>query len=376
METKIVAVTEDNLQLVREGGAKWGMPRSVGWLRRCLFDPTVEEWTKDKVRGHMSIDEHGEVRAMHCYYYQPCYLRQKKIIGGTGAIMGSDSKYGEELVRVLECNMATQDKNAVGFGNCIANKRSAKVNRVVYKMREPPYRSKEIRIGAADLSAYPLGVLGRMHLYSPFVGFLVFMLLRPLALLVRGFACIFGKRGGYRIVEQASFGDVRFDDFWNRFLAANDGGVSSRDPRRLRWLFDESIKAGKVLLTTAEKDGRIDGYVLLRVQEGCRRAPKLYDIIDICAVDNDSSCLRALSKGALRLAGRHGGVKVFFVGGMPKQEEWLDGVFKYRHEKDFSSFMYVARDSEVRESLEQNKGWFFGPFDGEFCMGHGGDIDL
>ena len=121
METKIVAVTEDNLQLVREGGAKWGMPRSVGWLRRCLFDPTVEEWTKDKVRGHMSIDEHGEVRAIQCYYYQPCYFRQKKIIGGTGAIMGSDSKYGEELVRVLECNMATQDKNAVGFGNCIAN---------------------------------------------------------------------------------------------------------------------------------------------------------------------------------------------------------------------------------------------------------------
>ena len=374
MEAKIIAVTEDNLQLVREGGAKWGMPRSVGWLRRCFFDPTVEEWTKDKVRGHMSIDEHGEVRAMHCYYYQPCYLRQKKIIGGTGAIMGSDSKYGEELVRVFDGNNKTREKDAVGFGNCIANKRAAKVNRVVFGMRDPPYRSKEIRIGAADLSAYPLGILGRLHLYSPFVAYLIFMSLCPLAWLVNGIARLFG--GPYRIVEQSSFGDVRFDDFWNRFLAANDGVVSSRDPRRLRWLFDESIKAGKVLLATAEKDGRIDGYVLLRVQEGCRRAPKLYDVIDICAVGNDTSCLRALSKGALRLAGRHGGVKVFFVGGMPKQEEWLDGIFKHRHGKDFSSFMYVAVDPEVRESLKQNKGWFFGPFDGEFCMGHGGDIDL
>lgn len=374
MESAIIAVTEDNLQLVRAGGAKWGMPRSVGWLRRCFFDPTVEEWTKDRVRGHVSVDEHGEVRAIQCYYYQPCYLFQKKIIGGTGAIMGSDTKYGEELVRVLEHNKEKKDKSAVGFGNCIANTRSAKINRIVHKMHDPPYRSKEIRIGVADISAYPLAVMGRMHLYSPSVAYLVFMALRPLAWFVRGIAQLFG--GLYRIVEKSSFDDARFDDFWNRFLAANDGVVSSRDPRRLRWLFDESIKAGKVLLATAEKDGRIEGYVLLRVEEDHQRVPKLYDIIDICAVGNDVRCLRDLGKGALWLAGRHGGVKVFFVGGMPKQEEWLDSVFKYRHEKDFSSFMYVATDPEVRESLKQNKGWFFGPFDGEFCMGHGGDIDL
>jgi hypothetical protein len=61
-------------------------------------------------------------------------------------------------------------------------------------------------------------------------------------------------------------------------------------------LFDESIRAGKVLLATAEKDGRIDGYVLLRVREGCQRPPKLYDIIDICAVGNDTCCLKELSK--------------------------------------------------------------------------------
>ena len=376
MNTEIIPVTEENLQLVREGGAKWGMPRSVGWLRRCLFDPTVSDWVSDKVRGHMSVDENGDVKAIHCYYYQPCYLGQKKILGGTGMIMGSDSRYGEELLRVFEGNNKTRNIDAVGFGNCIANKRAAKVNRLVFGMREPPYRSKEIRTGVADLSAYPLAVLGRLHLCSSFVAFLVFMSLRPLVWLVRGLACVFGKRGTCRVVERFSFEDVRFEDFWNRFLAANDGVVSSRDPRRLRWLFDESIKAGKVLLATAEKDGRIDGYVLLRVEEGRSRPPKVYNIIDICAVGNDSCCLRDLCKGALRLAGRHGGVKVFFAGGMPKQEEWLDGVFKYRHEKDFSSFMYVASDPEVRESLEQNKGWFFGPFDGEFCMGHGGDIDL
>ena len=376
METKIVAVTEDNLQLVRDCGSKWGMPRSVGWLRRVLFDPTVEEWTQDKIRGHMSIDEAGNVLAIQCYYYQPCYLKQKKFIGTTGAIMGADSKYGEELLRVLDRNTSTQEKCVLAFGNCIAGKRSAKVNRVVHKMCEPPYRPGEIRIGAADLSAYPIGVLGRIHLRSPIVAWLVFEMFRPLSWLAYGMLKIFRGKGHYRIVPRSSFDDARFDDFWSRFLSANDGLISSRDPRRLRWLFNDSIKAGKVLLATAEKEGRIDGYVLLRVCEGAERVPRQYDVVDICAVGNDSHCLRDLSKGALRLAGRNGGLKVFFVGGMPKQEEWLDDVFPFRHQEEVTSFMYVACDPEVRESLKQNKGWFFGPFDGERCMGHGGDIDL
>lgn len=376
METKIIAVTEENLQLVREGGAKWGMPRSVGWLRRTLFDPTVEEWTQDKIRGHMSIDEGGNIIAIQCYYYQPCYFKQKKIIGSTGIIMGADAKYGEELLCVLDRNKSTQEECVVAFGNCIVGKRSAKVNRVVHKMREPPYRPKEIRIGAADLSAYPLGILGRMHLYSPIVARLVFEMFRPLSWLMHEMSKLFRSKRHYRIVPHSSFDDARFDDFWNHFLSANDGVISSRDPRRLRWLFNDSIKAGTVLLATAEKEGRIDGYVLLRAEECYSKTPKLYDIIDICAVGNDSHCLRDLSKGALRLAGHNGGVKVFFAGGMPKQEEWLDDVFPYRHEEEVSSFMYVACDPEVRESLKQNRGWFFGPFDGERCMGHGGDIDL
>ena len=168
---------------------------------------------------------------------------------------------------------------------------------------------------------------------------------------------------------------MRFEDFWRRFLAANDGVISSREPKRLQWLFNDSIKAGKVLLATAEKDGRIDGYVLLREQYGCEQPPRSYDIIDICAVGNEAACLSALCFCATEMAGRNGGVKLYFSGSMPGQEEWLDRYLPLKKTMGNAPFMYVTYYPDIKDSLAQNKGWFFGPFDGERCLGHGGYID-
>lgn len=375
MNATIVAVTEDNLELVSTAAAKWGMPRSVGWLRRCLFDPTVKEWTSDMVRGHMSVDKTGDVKAIQCYYYQPCYYRQKKIVGGTGAIMGSEAKYGEELLCVLDKNFETQTHVTIGFGNCIANARSAKVSRVVHGMREAPYRAKVVHVGVVDLAAYPITLINRISWCPHFLSVFVFLLFRPMFWLISWVETFRHRNDTYRILEHDGFGDNRFEDFWQRFLAGNDGIISSRDPRRLRWLFDDSIKAGKVVLAVAEKEGRIDGYVLLRELLWKHAFPKTYEVIDICADGNNTECLRALCKGALRIAGRHSGVKVYFSGGMPAQDKWLDSVFTIHHYIKVPRFMYYG-DPEVRQALEQNKGWFFGPYDGERCMGYGGYIDL
>ena len=378
MKTKIVPITKDNLELVAAAGAKFGMPRSVGWLRRCFFDPTVEDLVSDKVRGHISVDENGDVKAIQCYYYHPLYFRQTKILGNTGAIMGAEAKFGEELLCVLDENKKTTEVGALGFGNCIFGKRSAKVNKVVHKMRESPCRPREIRSCVLDWSAFFIAVLRRMHLHSRLLHKMIYITLRPIAW-IRSVISSFAERNHeYRIVKQSDFGDCRFEDFWRRFLAANDGIVSSRDPKRLRWLFDDSLQAGTVLLATAEKEGRIDGYVLIREHVGMRRPPRCYDVIDICAVNNDVKCLEALCREAAQMAAQNGGVKLFFSGGMPNQEQWLDCCFNIKSTMENAQFMYgVSKGSlEVKEALEQNKGWFFGPLDGERCLGHGGYIDV
>lgn len=378
MYSSIVAITEKNIALLAKAAAKFGMPRSEGWLRRCMFDPTVEDLMQDLVRGHMAVDENGEVVAVQGYYYQPCYFRQTKVLGNTGCIMGADAKCGENLICVLDKNKETRQRGVVGFGNEIANQRSAKVNKMVSRNVPAPYRPYEHRVGVSDVAAYPVIALNRLG--APvWVKNAMWQACRPLAWLVRRVGNILSGRDGYRLSISRTTQVEGLKEFWQRFLEANTGLVSSREPERLKWLFEDSMKAGKVHMVVAKKDGRVEGYVLIRELEkkliGAGLA-KGFEIIDICAVGNESKCLRALARAALSLAGKLGGMKVLFYGYMPKQEEWIDDIFKIRIQDDHPYFMYRGYTPEVKDSLEKNEGWFFGPFDGEKCMGYGGYIDL
>lgn len=372
--TAIVPITENNLNKLAEAGAKFGMPRSEGWFRRTMFDPTVEDLVQDTCRGHMALYENGEAAAVQGYYYQPIYFRQQKLLGGTGCVMGADAKVGEDLLCVLDANKRTRKRASVGLGNCLANKRSAKVCKVVDKMKEPPYRPHECRVGVADIAVYPITALSRIHAPVWLMN-LTWILTRPLSWLVSFLKHFEGDNGGYELSVCQSIDLNSLTDFWNRFLNANDGIISSREPRRLKWLFEESIRAGKVKLIVAERDDRIEGYALLREMVGKGWA-KAFEVIDICAVGNEILCLRTLARVALKVARKYRGMKVLFFGCMPNQEKWLDSVFKIRRETDHPFFMYGSRNPEILGSLSRNEGWFFGPLDGERCMGHGGYIDL
>lgn len=377
MET--VPITKDNIGKFTEAAVKFGMPRSVGWLKRTMFDPTVEDLVAtDTCRGHMALYENGEVAAVQGYYYQPCYFKQQKILGNTGCIMGADAKVGEELLCVLDANRDTTIRGQLGFGNAIANKRSEKVNKMVAHLQPVPYRTFEHRVGVADVAAYPVIALNRLGV-PIWLKNLVWLIFRPLALVIRLMKSPFVFKGGYSLERSFTTQVDGIDDFWGRFLAANTGVISSREPARLKWLFEDSIKSGLVHMIVARKAGRIEGYVLIRQMPDSSTGTgwaKGFEIIDICAVGNESMCLRALSEAALRLTGKLHGIKLVFFGYMPNQEEWLDPVLRVRIEDDHPYFMFRSREPAIKESLQNNEGWFFGPFDGERCMGHGGYVDL
>ena len=87
-EIKYEAVTIDNLDKVAMAAAQWGMNRSVGWLKRILFDPTVDDLTQDTVRGHMAIQQGTrKLVAAQCYYYQPVFFKKQKMLAESGCIM-------------------------------------------------------------------------------------------------------------------------------------------------------------------------------------------------------------------------------------------------------------------------------------------------
>lgn len=372
--SKIIPITNDNVELLAKAAEKFGLPRSVGWLRRCLFDPTVTAWTADPIRGHVSVADDGEIVAVQGYYYQPCYFRQQPVLGGAGCIMGAVAKFGDELLCVLDKNNETRDRILVRMSNCLANPKSLKVSKMTGRMAAPAYRSDSYGAGVADVSMYPLAVLWRVLAHPPaWAEKSVWLMARPVQWCVNVLR-LFGRRSDYSVVRHGSFQDVRFVDFWNRFLAANDGVISSREPRRLQWLFDDSLAAGTVTMLAAEKGGQIDGYVIVRacVDDHWVRT---YEIMDICAVRNDVKVLRALVVAAVRQVGKFRGVKLIFQGCLPNQEKWLDPFFK-RRKRSFPTYLYRANDAEVKGSIESGQGWLLGPFDGERCLGCGGYVDL
>ena len=372
---KIVPITKDNLKLFAEGAKKFGMERSLAWYERILFDPTVGDLTQDACRGHMSVSESGDVVAVQAYYYQPCYFKQQRILGNTGCIMGADHAFGEELLCVLDANKESKACGWLSFGNCISSARSAKISVKANRMKEPPYRVRTFRVGAADVVAYFVGVTRKIFRRSPDAMQKVFWFLtRPIQLVWQFPRKRMMHASGCRFSRKMSFEEGAFEPFWQRFLAANDGVISSREPKRLAWLFNDALKSERDILVVAEKDGQIDGYVLLR-EENYSGWLKSYEIMDVCAVGNNIACLKGLVAAAGCFASRARGMSLHFFGYMPNQEQWLDPVLKIQRKTEWSSFFYKSRDPEIAESLAQNKGWFFGPFDGERCMGHCGYND-
>ena len=376
MSTTIVPITKYNLELVSRAGAKWGMPRSVGWLRRCLFDPTVEDLTDDEVRGHMSVTENGDVVAIQSYYYIPGYYKQKKILINTGCIMGADAKYGEELLCLLDKNQETRKLGQVSIGNCIANKRSAKICKVYHRMKEAPPEAKQMYIGVSDWSLYPIHII-RKNLRLPLsIQKATWYITRPVSWVRNAGIRLVEKISCYNIVQYRKIDIEKFGGFWRKFLAENDGVVTSREPKRLAWMFDDSLAAGIVKIIAAEKNGEIVGYALFRRylrKEGFFNNHSLYDI---CALHNDATVLRLLVRAAKRLAGDDKGCLIMYVGALPKQDQWLLPFLPKCVKDDHSMIFYRSSNAEILQSIEQAKGWFLGPMDGERCLGHGASIDL
>lgn len=382
-EISYIPITSDRLDKVSAAGAKWGMPRSVGWLKRILFDPTIQDMTDDVVRGHMAVlKATGEVVAIQCYYYQPLYFKKKKILAQSGCIMGADRKYGAEIFCVLEKNTETVAKTDAYCVNDLANIKSSSIHKYINQAKDVPIGSSFCYIRVTDVSWVPAFIISRIPSVKNVIGrvalkllkWIMFVLSRPFQWLIDLLRCIRYHCSAFNFVRHKELKEEYFAEFWRDFLSANTGLTSSRDPERLKWLFGESIKAGKVLLTTAEKGGHVKGYVMMR------RLPCLsyiiYEIIDICAIANDRECLRALTLSALISARKYNGygVKLFcYKGDVAK---WFSGPFCIKRNLDHSTFLYRVRDSEIEASLERDEGWFFGPLDGERCMGYGGYIDL
>lgn len=386
MQAKIVPITLDNLDDVAEVTKKYGFPRSVRWLKHLLFDPNVPEGRERDSRGALIVSDQGESVGVYCWTPCSVYLRQERKSAYIGALLGVDKKYSPWILDVIDMNAAEID-GRFAYGNDCASA-------VAFKF----WSSLGIKWGPEDgdvsdnwrpglcplvyaLIHHPLWRIG---IKAHWLATIVYWLCSPFQILIEairgisaGIAELLGFGCKWRLKEENGFSDERFMPFWNRFLAANEGLISSREPATLRWKFDESIQAKAVTLISAECNGQVDGYILLRRNPANGTPAAEYGVCDICAVGNDVKCLNTLLKAALRFCRRKLAYSLTYIGASCDKDKWIArNCFHRQYKLACNPFSYSCKDEDILKSVQANNGWFFGPFDGERCMGYGRYVDL
>ena len=386
MKAKIVPVTLDKLDAVAEITKKFGFPRSARWIKRLLFDPNVPEGRDRDSRGALIVSDKGESVGIYCWAPCSVYLRQERKTAYIGALLGVDRKYSPWILDVIDIN-TTELAGRLSYGNDCSTEVSFKFWSGL-GVKWGPKEGDVTDIWRAGLCPVAYALINqpfwRLGLNAHWLATVVYWLCSPFQILIEGIRGLVTRLAGllgfackWHFKEESGFSDERFMLFWKRFLAANEGLISSREPATLRWKFDESIRAKAVTLISAERNGEVEGYILLRRNPAKGTPAAEYSVCDICAVGNDVECLNALLRAALRYCRRKLANRLTYVGAPRDKERWIvKKCFHRQYKLKCNPFSYSCKDEEILKAVQENKGWFFGPYDGERCMGCGRYVDL
>lgn len=156
------------------------------------------------------------------------------------------------------------------------------------------------------------------------------------------------------------------DEFWANYLKTNDGVVSSRVGLEMEWAFGEEVSAGTAIMITERVQGRIIGYVVLKESA---TSPGRWLVADLIATGNESRILERLLRKAKRCLNRNRHAYLLECIGFPmKAQNVIGRVLPYSRKTPNNSFIYQAFDADIEAVIKSDKGWFFGPYDGDRCL--------
>lgn len=374
-DCELIPVTLNDLDIVSELTVKFDFPRSVGWIKRALFNPHVAPCDENARRGYVLKSREDGYVGVLCYSPMKLYLKQRPIIGYSGLLLGVQKKYGEWLMDLFKA-VQEDEKGHLAFGNTSCSAHATRICRMARGDKLGPDEcccSRSCELGLTRLLVDKF-LKKRSYRCKDFA----WRMLLPMRKIEQLFRYM-SMRSIYTFSQESSFNKNDFSNFWNSYLKGNKGLVSSREPEILEHLFGDSLRAKKLVLLTARKGGSVIGYVLLRKYRlhGLQNALK-YKIIDAVALCNNVKCLCELIRYAKVYACGHSGAKVEYIGGNPFLEDWIDVELPVKTNFGYNTttWFYSGCDQDLIDAVQNRNGWFFGPYDGERCLGHAGYIDL
>ena len=160
------------------------------------------------------------------------------------------------------------------------------------------------------------------------------------------------------------------DLFFDMYLLGNKGVVGSRSTAELMWCFGDAVSSGTGLALVAESSEGVMGYL---VAAPCPFDASRWSVVDAIALRNDRKTLSLLFEAAKKAVLACSAAERLEVIGFPAwiQRE-IARAFPLSRPTPCNGFMWGFSDADMSKKCgdltDSEKGWFFGPYDGDHCL--------
>lgn len=282
------------------------------------------------------------------------FCKDRPFFGTIGGMLAMDSGDSAPalLVSMMKSTKAERWNRKLYYANT-ANPTSMKMNRLIGVKGQGVSSCEHVRFSVIKLGGFlRLMSRGRIPAF--------------LANAADRVSCALARLLIRPVVIEQGIRREELDAFWAAYLKTNDGVVSSRTGSELEWAFGDEVSAGSAIMIAERDEGRIVGYVVLKESA---TSPGRWLVADLIAIENEARILERLLRKARRCLKRNERACLLECIGFPmKAQKVIGRVLPCSRKTSNNSFIYLTFDADVEAAIKSDKGWFFGPYDGDRCL--------
>ena len=178
------------------------------------------------------------------------------------------------------------------------------------------------------------------------------------------------KNGNFTVCRMMEIRPEFFDVLMREYIEHNEGLVCSRTAEELEWVFGERIRNGECILLGVSCNGTPMGHIIA----GSGADAKRWQLLDWFAVKNDLRILEILlAELCAFLKHKTPAMLLESIGFPMYTKSLLKRYLPYKRPINRNVFSWGSGSKDFRESvlpvINTEKSWFYGPYDGDECIG-------
>jgi len=353
--------SKDNLNDVMSLLRECGLQTSEDYIRHHLLSNPIFSASNQKESGIVVYDDNICV-AFQGMVFRILHVKQTEVCGREGTVLAIRKNYAHIIGELMVSVMQNRGECIYYSNTCMP--RTVRLLKLAGMRNVGPLSCEKIHFYVFQWGTLCKAVLAKHHVRIPLaievgvnaVGWLVSKIT---------FRRFKSKTTSVRIF---SIDDETFNEFWQEYLRHNDGVVTSRTARELRWLFSDGLLSGRFIMIARKIKDRIVGYVVLKTQDS--EVGLRWIVSDWIAMRNDKYILHDLLQDARAAAMATDAMCMELTGFPMVIQPVVKSCLPLVRKAVCNTFLYKLYDTSFTESLldTPDRGWFWGPMDGDRCV--------